>query len=212
LIFGCKVDDQHIIVEMQQWDKQDIVQRFLTYMAVNIALQLEDLPQKHIKRGDEIIEIKDYRRLEATKTLIWLVHDDFRQHRDSLAYALYPDAIAEFIRDFDIWNEGSIKELTDKKNELLKLINTKHRSLNFLEENKLIFMFQPIIIESSKITKYKKWFDFAEKTRDFENTEKDFKEFKKYPVLKEVMNILITKELDKEQFNYLKKQKKKDFC
>ena len=206
--FRCKTDDKHIIIEMQQWEKQDIVQRFLTYLAVNISLQLEDLPDKSIKRGEEIIEIKDYRRLEPSIILIWLVDDDFKQNENFISYSPYPESIAKFIRDTKLWNSNCLQDLIDKRNDLLTLLNNKHRSLDFLQENKLIFMFQPNIICSEKITKYKKWFEFAEKTRDFTNIASDFDKYKNEPIFVEMMRMLLTKSFDKEQFDYLKKTKK----
>ncbi len=206
--FRCKVDNKHIIIEMQQWEKQDIVQRFLTYLAVNIALQLENMPEKHIRRGDTTIEIKDYRRLEPTITLVWLVDDDFKIDKNFLSYSIYPDSIADFIRDTELWNSNEIEELKNQREELLKLLNKKHRSLDFLQKNKLVFMLHPNIIKNKKNTKYRRWFDFAEKTRDFNNKNTDFVSYQKDPIFNEIINVLITKLLDKKQFNYLKEQKK----
>ncbi len=32
--FRCKIDGKHVVIEMQQWDKPDIVQRFFLYFCV----------------------------------------------------------------------------------------------------------------------------------------------------------------------------------
>jgi hypothetical protein len=44
--FRCKIDGFYVIIDMQQWHKTDVVQRFYVYHALNSALQLEKLPKK----------------------------------------------------------------------------------------------------------------------------------------------------------------------
>ncbi|MBU0765470.1 MAG: Rpn family recombination-promoting nuclease/putative transposase, partial [Bacteroidetes bacterium] len=39
--FRCKIDNEYVIIDMQQWYKPDIIQRFYVYHAINTALQLE---------------------------------------------------------------------------------------------------------------------------------------------------------------------------
>ncbi len=39
--FRCKIKDAYVIIDMQQWYKPDIVQRFYLYHALNSGLQLE---------------------------------------------------------------------------------------------------------------------------------------------------------------------------
>jgi hypothetical protein len=48
------------------------------------------------------------------------------------------------------------------------------RSLDFLSENRLFFVFQPNIIKNKQAARYVKWFEFAEKTRNPNNTKADF--------------------------------------
>jgi hypothetical protein len=38
--FRCKIKGHHIIIDMQQWFKPDIVNRFYVYHTINTALQL----------------------------------------------------------------------------------------------------------------------------------------------------------------------------
>ena len=49
LDFRCKIDNHYIIIEMQQWYKPDIIQRFYLYDALNTGLQLESLETKTIE-------------------------------------------------------------------------------------------------------------------------------------------------------------------
>ena len=77
--FRCKIKGNYAIIDMQQWYKQDIVQRFFLYHALNTGLQLEGLPKKNLildKATRKIKKIKDYRSLEPVLTLIWMVDDN----------------------------------------------------------------------------------------------------------------------------------------
>ena len=47
--FRCLLDDnEHIIINMQQWYRVDVVPRFFTYHALNTSLQLEQIGNKII--------------------------------------------------------------------------------------------------------------------------------------------------------------------
>ncbi len=53
-----------MIIDMQQWYKADVTQRFYLYHALNTGLQTEDLPKKRIvpdKTSKQIVRVKDYR-------------------------------------------------------------------------------------------------------------------------------------------------------
>lgn len=44
--YRCKIEGNYVIIDMQQWYKKDIVQRFYVYHSLNTVLQLEDMPSK----------------------------------------------------------------------------------------------------------------------------------------------------------------------
>jgi len=92
--FRCKIDGEYIIVDMQQWYKQDIVQRFYVYHAANTVLQLEDLPTIQPTKEKKV---KDYRPLMPVKTLIWLVDDTLKVKQDFLSHQLLPSDLLTFI-------------------------------------------------------------------------------------------------------------------
>ncbi|MCP4696356.1 MAG: hypothetical protein GY862_05865, partial [Gammaproteobacteria bacterium] len=75
--FRCKIEDAYVVIDMQQWYKPDIVQRFYLYHALNTGLQLEELPKNRvvIHRKGKLIKVKNYKALEPVLTLIWLVDD-----------------------------------------------------------------------------------------------------------------------------------------
>lgn len=204
--FRCKIDNKYVVIEMQQWYKPDIVQRFLLYHSINIGLQLESLPEKHVyvesKKKD--VKIKDYRRLAPTVTLIWLVNESLGLSADYMNYSMYPEVIADFIRNSELWKNPSFNEIREKRDELLEILNNKTKELDFLQANKLIFMFQRHIVKSHKLRKYKRWFEFAEKTKNFSNTPSDFSNYNDDPVFSEMINRLQTKSFSKEQFQYVK--------
>ena len=49
--YRCRINDgRHFIIDMQQWYKTDVIERFYVYHALNTALQLEHLPLKNLWR------------------------------------------------------------------------------------------------------------------------------------------------------------------
>ncbi|MCP4353424.1 MAG: hypothetical protein GY795_48870, partial [Desulfobacterales bacterium] len=73
--FRCRIRDTHVIIDMQQWYKPDVTQRFYLYHALNTGLQLESLPKEKIvvdRLSKKIKKISDYRMLEPVITLIWV--------------------------------------------------------------------------------------------------------------------------------------------
>ena len=69
--FRCRIGDQFVIIDMQQWYKPDIVHRFYTYHCISTALQLESMPLKSIYlETDKERKIKDYNELLPVVTLI----------------------------------------------------------------------------------------------------------------------------------------------
>jgi len=210
--YRCKVNEnKHVIIEMQQWYKADIVQRFFLYFAMNISLQLANMPEKTIliRKGKEKT-ITDYRRLTPSVTLIWLVDDSLGMEDNFISYSMFPERIADFIRDPELWKSEKFAKLKEKRNELLKILDSKKRELDFLQTNKLVFIFQKQIVKNSKLvnTQYNRWFNFAEKTKDFSNKASDFNSYNKDAVFSEMIKKLVTVSMDSKDLQYIKSTKK----
>ena len=77
-----------------------------------------------------------------------------------------------FIHNQALWAENDLSQLLLKREIVLQAMENRHKDLDFLRQNRLIFMFQNNIIKDTKFTKYRKWFDFAEKTRNKKNSAK----------------------------------------
>lgn len=52
--------------------------------------------------------------------------------------------------------------------------------------------------------KYRAWFEFAEKTRQSENTAKEFKEYEKDDVFSEIIRKLRAEKLHKDEYDYIR--------
>ena len=219
--YRCKVNEnKHVIIEMQQWYKADIVQRFFLYFAMNISLQLANMPEKTIliRKGKEKT-ITDYRRLTPSVTLIWLVDDSLGMEDNFISYSMFPERIADFIRDPELWKSEKFAKLKEKRNELLKILDSKKRELDFLQTNKLVFIFQKQIVKNIKLLKkdpkknanllnnYNRWFDFAEKTRNFSNKVSDFSAYNEDAVFSEMIKRLATVSMDNKDLQYIKSTK-----
>ncbi len=70
--FRCKIAGNYVIIDIQQWYKPDITQRFYVYHALNSGLQLENLPKEQVRLDESrrIKEVKDYRELDPAITLM----------------------------------------------------------------------------------------------------------------------------------------------
>jgi hypothetical protein len=208
--YRCKIQDSHIIIDMQQWYKPDIVQRFFLYHALNTGLQLEELPLKRIDLPTKIKGPKrgrDYRVLEPVYTLIWMVMDSLNFERDYISYLMAPEALVDFLKDDRLWKEPEIKKLLEERKKLLEILNNKSKNLDFLPKNRLIFIFQGNIVKNKELKKYEKWFEFAEKTRDENNDEEDFKEYRGDEIFCEMIRRLRKDVLTTEDFDYIEDQK-----
>jgi hypothetical protein len=209
--FRCRINGNDIIVDMQQWYKQDVIQRFYTYHTLSTGLQLEDLPYKSIIINDEtnqIKEIKDYRALNPVLTLIWMVDDTLSFENNFVSYIMLPEATLHFIQHKEIWSNKNMVEILKEHKKILKMINNTTRELDFLPRNRLIFMFQKNIIkDKKKLEKYHRWFRFAGKTRNENNKPDDFKEFTGDPVFAEMIRRLTVAVLSDEDIKYITDQK-----
>ncbi len=160
--YRCKIQGQYIIIDMQQWYKSDIAQRFYIYHALNSALQLEDLKEKVIQidsldDNDYKIEkeVKDYRRVEPVLTLIWMVDDSLHFKNDFITYKLLPEILESFLKNDQIWFEKNFKSINQKRLDLLNVMDNSYKDMDFLKKNKLIFMLQKNIVENLETTRNK---------------------------------------------------------
>ncbi len=83
-------------------------------------------------------------------------------------------------------------------------MDNKHKNLDFLSTNRLIFMFQPNILRNLQEDKaYFPWVEFAARTRNPNNTADDFKKYSKNPIFIQVMEKLKTTVLTHDDFEYV---------
>ncbi len=205
--FRCKIDDSYVIIDMQQWYKSDLTQRFYIYHALNTGLQLEHLPKERLlvnKTTMKVQKVTDYEALEPVVTLIWLVDDAlYFKHEKYVAYTMAPELVLQFLENERLWHKPEIKELLIERENLLKVINNDSKGLDFLRRNRLIFALQRNIVKSADQERYGKWFRFAEKSRQKENTPTDFEEFEGDDVFEEMIRRLNQHELTDEDLEYI---------
>jgi hypothetical protein len=208
--FRCKIDDSYVIIDMQQWYKWDVVQRFYIYHALNSGLQLEELPFKNFvldRTSRKLKKVKDYRALEPVITLIWMVVDSLGSQNDYLSYSMAPETVTNFIKDEKFWHEPEILSLMKERARILEVMNNGTKDLDFLPKNRLIFMFQQNIVRNKALEKYERWFEFAEKTRNKNNKEEDFKEFMEDKTFSEVIKRLNKTDLTEDDIIYIDDEK-----
>jgi uncharacterized protein YhbP (UPF0306 family) len=202
--YRCKVNGQYIIIDMQQWFKIDVGKRFYVYHCINTALQLENLPIKSISVSKtQKRSSKDYSLLEPVITLIWMADDTLGIEESVLTYVLTPDLAINMVQNEELWGKVNFKKLMAERQRILKILGDKTRQLNFLQENKLIYAFQKNIVKDTKTEKYFRWFQFAEKSRNLDNKEEDFKEFLNDDIFMEVISRLDKRTLVGEDFEYI---------
>jgi hypothetical protein len=213
--YRCKIKGQYITIDMQQWYKTDIVRRFYLYHAVSSVLQLETMKSKtfSLKSGFKITT-KDYHGLAPVLTVIWMVDDILRfKKKNYVVYKLLPEDVEAFLNDDVIWdaktwNKEKIKSLLGQRKQILKMMQNDQKGLDFLGQNKLYFLFQHNIVQSNEIKPYKRWFDFAERTRDENNTEADFESYASDPIFADIIRIINRQKLTEDDLNYIASETK----
>ncbi len=202
--FRCKIESHYVVIEMQQWYKTDIIQRFHLYHCLDTALQLENLPNKIIDLTDgSEIEIKDYSLLKPVITIVWLVHDNLKETDDYLTLIPIDEKVLGFIRDSSLWTNSSLEQLKKYSEVMLKKINNNTNGLLWMQKNKEIFFFQKNIVKNAKNSAYLRWFEFAEKTLQKSNTKEDFDEYTKDVIFYEIIRRLKVDEENTEEINYM---------
>jgi hypothetical protein len=105
--------------------------------------------------------------------------------------------LTDFIRS-NAWGKNDMETLLQLRAQILGIMDNDTKGLSFLPKNRLIFAFQKNIIKNPKMAKYVRWFLFAEKTKDENNKESDFEEFKNDPIFITIMNELSVNNLSLE--------------
>jgi hypothetical protein len=204
--FRCKIDDRFIIIDMQQWYKPDIVHRFYVYHCINTAMQLESLPFKSFSLGDKPLKekkIKDYSEILPVITLIWMADDSFNFTDDFVGYTMTPEIVSQFLSDNLLWQQPDIKQVLREREKVLAQLNNKTRSLDFLQENRLIYAFQQNIVKNGRFTRYHKWFELAEKTKNKLNKKAEFLKYKDDQILLKLMERISKEALSADDFTYI---------
>ena len=202
--FRCKMDGVPTTIDMQQWYKLDVVKRFFMYFCNNTSLQLETLKPIRVPLPDgKEYKTKDYNGVESAITLIWMADDTMTFEEDMVAYSIFPELLNDFIRNDNLWTTENSASLLQQRTEVLKVMNNKSKNLDFLPTNRLIYMFQRNIVKNQKMSKYFKWFEFAQKTKNRNNVAADFKKYSNDPILVKIMEKLKTNVLPTDDFQYI---------
>jgi hypothetical protein len=202
--FRCKIHGNYVVIEMQQKYKVDVVKRFFLYHTLSTALQLESLkPVKVTKPNGETYTEKNYSGLEPVITLIWMVDDMLGFKDDIIVYSTLPEATKDFILNDALWQQP-FETILKEREKVVEILGNKTKGLDFFSKNRLIYIFQKNIVKNKKVEKpYYKWFDFANKSRNPSNTEKDFSIYKKDKAMAEVINRLRKDKFTPEEFKYI---------
>ena len=202
--FRCKVNDDYIIIEMQRGYPLDVVKRFYLYFAMGTAIQMEDVYT--LKKDEEksilgetgkVKKVKDeYKYIKPHIIIVWMANDSLKFKQGLVKYTVLPEDLLDFIQDDKLWSIGNLENLQKRRNLVLEIVQNNSKGLHFLRENKLIFAFQKKIVKDKNIPPtIKRWFDFAERTSNYSNTEDDFVTFEKDDVFLEMMRLLNTKDM-----------------
>ncbi|MDQ1352049.1 MAG: hypothetical protein QG657_2355 [Acidobacteriota bacterium] len=209
--FRCKIDDAFVVLDMQQWYKRDVTQRFYLYHALNTGLQLEKLPSKRVLYDysyQKSKKVEDYRALLPVITLVWLADDSLGFTDDYVAYTMSPEMVTEFVKNEKLWHKPEIIDLLKERARLLEVLDNQAKELYFLAKNRLIFMLQKNTVKNKNKARYVKWFEFAEKTKNTDNKEEDFQEYLGDEIFCEMMKRLDKKELTDDDFMYIQDERK----
>lgn len=202
--YRCKIDGHYVIIDMQQWYKPDVVKRFFLYHALNSALQLENHPYKSLNFGEgKERKIRDYNGLEPVITLVWMAEDMLGFTEDYVSYVLTPQLVSDFLTNNFLWQNSDIQAILAERAKSLQVLDNKTKELDFLQSNQLIYLFQKNIVKNHKMTKYFRWFDFAQKTRNEDNTKAEFEVYEKDEIFAEMIRRLNKEHLPPEDWTYV---------
>jgi hypothetical protein len=201
--FRCKIDGEYVQIEMQQKYKRDVNKRFYLYHCINTALQLETLKPIVVKKpnGTTYTE-KDYGALEPVITIVWMVDDSLNFTEDIVVFSTLPEATKDFITDETLWHQPLATILAERE-KVVTLLNNTTKDLSFFAQNRLIYVLQSNIYKNKTLSKYYKWFYLAQKSRNPNNTEEDFLQFKDDKIMAEVIKRLEKSKLTANEFEYV---------
>ncbi|MCP4106256.1 MAG: hypothetical protein GY749_12070, partial [Desulfobacteraceae bacterium] len=126
---------------------------------------------------------------------------------DCISYVMTPEIVTEFVRNEKLWHQPEIVSLLEERAKVIKIMSNDTKDIDFLASNRLMFAFQKNIVKNRKIRKYVRWFEFAEKTRNTDNTREDFSEFSGDRVFDEIMIRLDKTALTQEDLEYIRNEK-----
>jgi predicted transposase/invertase (TIGR01784 family) len=202
--YRCKINDQYVIIDMQQWYKPDVVKRFYLYHTMNTSLQSELVPVKSLKVDENTKrDTKNYDELMPVVTVIWFADDSLRFKEDYIAFTMLPEIVALFVRNPELIDKC---EFDTPLQRVLNALDNKHKSLDFLPKNRMIYAFQKNIVKNQNSKKYKKyfaWFDFAEKSKNKENTKADFVEYEKDPLFAAIIQKIGQEAMKQDDYQYI---------
>jgi hypothetical protein len=196
--FRCKIKGQYVIIEMQQAHKTDVIKRFYIYHCLNTCLQLEKIKDMIVRdaQGNEH-RIRNYHELEPVFTIIWMVTDTFGFKEDFMEYNTWPKAVIDFIKDDALWSQKK-ETIFEIREALVKMLDKKQRGVDFMQQNRIIYLFQPNIVENHLNKPYSIWFEFAEKTRQKDNQVADFQPYLDNSIFLQIMERLATVQIEPE--------------
>ncbi len=201
--FRCKIRGKYVIIEMQQRYKLDVNKRFYLYHCISTALQLETLRSVVItKPNGETYSEKNYSGLEPVITLIWMVDDTLNFKEDMIVFSTLPEGIKAFVMDDSLWTKP-VNTILEERKKVLKILNNTTKSLDFFQQNRLIYIFQGNIVKNNNNEPYFKWLDFAQKSRNPKNIEQDFEQYKNDKIMAEVIRRLEKNKLGPKEFEYV---------
>jgi hypothetical protein len=133
-----------------------------------------------------------------------MVEDSLNFTNNFVSYIMLPEAVMHFIQHKEIWSNKNLVKILEEHKVVKEMIGNTTKDLDFLPQNRLIFMFQKnIIADTEKITKYHRWFRFANKTKKDDNSKEDFDEFIEDPIFAEMMRRLTIEVLSEEEIKYI---------
>ena len=202
--FRCKIDGKYVIIEMQQKYKPDVNKRFYLYHCLSTALQLETLEPIVITKPDgKKYKEKNYNGLEPVITFIWMVDDTLGFKDDFVVFTTLPEATKNFITDPNLWTQP-LDIILSERDKVLKVLSNATKELGFFSQNRIIYAFQQNIITNNNYgASYFPWFDFAQTSRNQDNTENDFFKFKNNTIMAELINRLKIDNFSPDELMYL---------
>ena len=202
--FRCKIDGTYCIIDMQQWYKTDVVKRFYLYFCLGSSLQLERIEEKSVPLNDNLKKTTpNYHHIEPNITLIWMSDDTLGFVQDFIAYTPTPEMLIDFMKNPALWTIENFAVLLAQRDEVLSVLNNDTKGLGFLQKNRMIYAFQSNIVKNKKLTKYFHWFEFAQKTKNIDNTKEDFEEYQKNDVMAAITKRLSKEELEAHDIQYI---------